>query len=301
MKKFEVKKILVPFDFSETANIALRHAIFMARLAMAEIKLLYVIEPEMNFSATIPMPQTESYYDRLKKNLSTKLKHIANDIKKDSAVDVTYEIRFDRVSAQICDVAEGEDFDLILMGTHGVSGVTEFFAGSNASKVVTHSNCAVITVQKKLNSKGFRNIVLPIRAEPNSRQKVDYVVELAKIYSSMVYITGYAGNNNKKDQTTVKRYVKQVEKYLSALNINYKTDIITGENFIKEILTHAKNNKADLIAVMSDNDFTFDQLIRGPYAKQLVNHSKIPVLSVPVYSDPDLMAYSPYLSGALPG
>ena len=48
MKKFEIKKILLPTDFSDTANNALQQAIFMARLAKAELKLLHVIEPEMN-------------------------------------------------------------------------------------------------------------------------------------------------------------------------------------------------------------------------------------------------------------
>jgi nucleotide-binding universal stress UspA family protein len=101
MKKFEVKKILVPTDFSETANLALRQAIFMARLAKAELKLIYVIEPEMNFSATIPMPQSEAYYDKLKKNLLNKLKKIAADIHKENAIDATYEVRFDSIYLQM--------------------------------------------------------------------------------------------------------------------------------------------------------------------------------------------------------
>jgi nucleotide-binding universal stress UspA family protein len=301
MKKFEIKKILLPTDFSETANNALRQAIFMARLAKAELKLLYVIEPEMNFSGTLPIPQSEAYYDRLKKNLSNKLKKIASEIHEETAVDVTYETRFDGVATQICDVADDEDFDLIMMGTHGISGISELLAGSNASKVVMQANCPVITIQKKLSAKGFRKIVLPIRAEANSRQKVDYVVELAKLYSASVHITGYAKEGKKQDLTVVKQYVKQVEKYLTSLDITHDTTIIIGENFIKEILIHSKKNKADLIAVMNENDFNLDQLIRGPYAKQFVNHSTIPILSVPVYSDPDLMTYSPYLSGALPG
>jgi nucleotide-binding universal stress UspA family protein len=161
-----------------------------------------------------------------------------------------------------------------------------------------HSSCPVITIQKKLSGKGFRTIILPIRAEANSRQKVDYVVELAKLYAASVHITGYAKQTNKNDQTIVKQYVKQVEKYLTALNISYNTTLIFGENFIKEILFHAEKNEADLIAVMNENDFNLDQLISGPYAKQFVNHSTIPILSIPVYSDPDLMTYSPYLSGA---
>ena len=221
MKKFEIKKILLPTDFSDTANNALQQAILLARLACAELKLLYVIEPEMNFSGTIPMPQNEAYYDRLKINLLDKLKKIVDNIADENGIKVTYETRFETVYKQICSVADDENFDLIVMGTHGTSGVSEFFIGSNASKVVSHANCPVITVQQKAATSGFKTIILPIRADIHSRQKVDYVVELAKLFTSTVIITGFADSTNEEEQIKVKQYVAQVEKYLLKLNINH--------------------------------------------------------------------------------
>ncbi len=301
MKKFEIKKILLPTDFSDTANNALRQAIVMAKLAGAELKLLYVIEPEMNFSATIPMPQSEGYYEQLKINLLNKLGKIAQNIESENNIKVTYETRFETVYKQICSVAEDENIDLIMMGTHGNSGVSEFFIGSNASKVVSNANCPVITIQQKAATSGFKTICLPIRAEINSRQKVDYVVELAKLYASTVFIIGYADMNNEEDQIKVKQYVLQVEKYLVKLNVNHNSTFITGDNFTKEIMLHAEKNNADLIAVINETSFSLDHLIKGPFAKQFVNHSTIPVISIPVYSNPDLISYSPYLSGSLPG
>ena len=291
----------MPTDFSETAGNALKQAIFTARIAKAELKLLYVIRPEMNFEGNVPIPQGKVYYDKLKKALLTKLKNLASQIKKEYIIDVNYEVKSGIVHKQICATSEEENFDIIIMGTHGVSGVTEFFAGSNAYKVVAHAACPVITIQKKPERKGFRNIILPIRLERNSRQKVDYVVELAKLLSATVFITGFTAEKDKASQVKIKQYVRQVEKYLTKLEINYKSTLIFADNFTKEILLHAKKNKADLIAIMNENNFSLDQLVKGPYARQFVNHSAIPVMSVPVYSDPDLITYCPYLSGTLPG
>lgn len=62
-----------------------------------------------------------------------------------------------------------------------------------------------------------------------------------------------------------------------------------------------KKNKGDLIAVMNNNGtFSFDNLLKGPFAKQFVNHSDIPVMTIPLKEN-DELEYSPYLSGQMPG
>ena len=299
MDKFKINKVLFPTDFSETANIALKQAIFLAKTAKAKLHILHVLFPDMNFEGNAPVPHGKSYNDNLKSNVERILKKISNKIIKENSIDVSYEVKFGVVSEQICSVVEDDNIDIIVMGTHGASGVTEFFSGSNASKVSSRSNCQVITIQKELDENGFRKIILPISLETHSRQKVDYVIELAKLFSSTVFIVGFTDEKDKLTQTKVKQYVKQVEKYLLKMKIKYNSSTIFKDNFVKEIILFAKNNNADLIATMSENDFSVDHLIKGSYSKQLVNHSDIPVLTVPVFSDPDLYSYSPYLSGAV--
>lgn len=299
MEKFKINKILLPTDFSETASNALKQAISIAIKAKAELKLVHVIIPEMNYEASVPIPHSKSYNANLKKNVEKKLENLAGQIEKVNSIKVSIKVTLGVPHKEICSIAEEEEIDIIVMGTHGASGISEFFAGSNASKIVAHANCPVITIQKLPKAKGFKNIILPIRSEMNSRQKVDYVVEMARLFSSTILVTGFADKKDKADQTKMKQYVKQVEKYLTKLKMNFKSTQIVADNFTKEILIYAIKNKADLIAIMNEHDFSLDQLIKGPYAKQFVNHSSIPVFSIPVYSDPDLMSYSPYMSGAV--
>src|SRR6185369_11108407 len=120
-----------------------------------------------------------------------------------------------------------------------------------------------------------------------SRQKVDYAIELAKTYGSTIHIAGFTSDKDKYNKNRLAQYVKQVEKHLSKQELKFTSTLIYADNFIKEILAYAKKNKADLVASMNDNDLSVDQLLKGPFAKQLVNHSDIPVLSIPVYSNPD--------------
>ncbi|MCE3226128.1 MAG: universal stress protein UspE [Bacteroidetes bacterium] len=299
MEKFGIKKILVPTDFSETAANALRQAIYLAKLNKADIKLLHVVNPVYTTGSELTLPYSQSFFNKIKRDVATHLKKIAADVKEAAGCKISCDVKMGNVGEVVNFISKKEKFDLVLMGTHGTSGVKEFFVGSNAYKVVHNASCPVITVQRKTKS-GFKNIILPIRLGLHSRQKVDYVVELAKIYGATVHIVGFTDlkSSNKKDK--LKNYVKQVEKYLKKLKIDFKSTTIFEDNFTKEILDYAKKNKGDLISVMNNNRLSLDNLLKGPFAKQFVNHSDIPVMSVPLKEN-DEMGFSPYLSGQMPG
>jgi nucleotide-binding universal stress UspA family protein len=299
MKKFGIKKILVPTDFSETAANALRQAIYLAKLNKAEIKLVHVVSPVYITGSELTLPYSQTFFNRIKKSTTDHLKKIAADIKEESENKISCEVKMGNVGEVINYIAKKEKCDLIIMGTHGTSGVKEFLIGSNAYKVVHNASCPVITVQKKTKS-GFKNIIMPIRLGLHSRQKVDYAVDLAQVYGSTIHIVGFTDYKSTSKKEKLKTYVKQVEKYLKKLEIDFKSAIIYEDNFTKEILDYAKKNKGDLIAVMNHNHVSLDQLIKGPYAKQFVNHSDIPVMSVPL-RESDELEFSPYLSGAMPG
>ncbi|MEO5991624.1 MAG: universal stress protein, partial [Ferruginibacter sp.] len=129
--EFKINKILVPTDFSETASNALKQAVSIASKANAEIKLVHVIIPGMNYEANVPIPHSKSYNANLKKNVEKQLENLAGQIKKDNSIKVSIKVVLGVPHKEICSIASEEEVDIIVMGTHGVSGVSEFFVGSN--------------------------------------------------------------------------------------------------------------------------------------------------------------------------
>jgi len=281
--RVSIKKILVPLDFSECSSNALGEAIFIAKTFSAKIELVHVITPVYiaSNSSELHVPYDTINYERMLLKAEKNLASMAKQIEKREIIKVGVKAILNTPYIGILEHAKKTKADLIIMGTHGTSGVKEFFAGSNAYRVVSESLCPVITVQNRITKKGFRSIVLPIRSEINSRQKVNLVAVLAKAFLSTVHITGYTKNGNKNERFKVKQYVKQVEELFIKESINFESSFIDDDNFTKSIIRHAKTVKADLIAVMTSHDFSLDQLLSGPYAQQFVNHSKLPVLSVP--------------------
>jgi nucleotide-binding universal stress UspA family protein len=300
MDTFKIKKILVPTDFSETAGNALSQALYIAKLNKATIKLIHVVVPTYIPSQNSLLPSNDTFYATILDQSKKGLKKLAAEIAEINSIRVSYEVKSGNISDEICDIAKKEKVDIIIMGTHGTSGVKEFFAGSNAYKVVNHAECPVLTIQKIPNEQGFKNIILPIRLEITSRQKVDYSIEMARLFDATIFITGYTDDKNESNQFKIKQYVEQVEKYLTKHNVKHKSTSIFADNFTKEILDYAKKNNADLIVVMKKHDFSLDQLLKGVYSEQFVNHSAIPILSIPVFSDPDMMTHGTYLVGDLP-
>ena len=167
------------------------------------------------------------------------------------------------------------------MGTHGVSGFVELFLGSNTYKVTTLSHCPVLSVQVHAKKLGFENIILPIDNSAHSRQKVHHAVVLANHFGSTIHIVGLIDSGLETLQHQLESKVKQVADFLNQSKIANTTKIISGNNQAKLTLEYATEVNADLIIIMGDQEENLMGRLMGAYAQQIVNHSKIPTLTIP--------------------
>ena len=135
-----MKRILVPTDFSETSDAALKYGIELAQAFGARLFLLHVPgETGVNFEADFPMVQFEN---APRERLETLIN--AQEMLK---LRPEYALRLGVPSDQIVRYAGDRDIDLIVMGTHGRSGVPHMVMGSVAEKVVRTAPCPVLTVR----------------------------------------------------------------------------------------------------------------------------------------------------------
>jgi len=141
-----LKHILVPIDFSEYSKNALRYAVSFAKHFNAELLLVYVVEPAIypaDFSfGQVTLPNIEKEFrERGKKELD-KLVHseIKNQVKAQTMVCTG------KPFIEILKVAKQENIDLIIIATHGHTGVEHILFGSTAEKVVRKAPCPVLVV-----------------------------------------------------------------------------------------------------------------------------------------------------------
>ena len=295
MKPFTIQKILIPIDFSETSLLAIEHAGFTAQLYKAELILVHVVENYWEkFSIITPEIQITVPEDFMI-SLEKKLEEIASDIRMKYGVKSECITSNGNVLTEILAISKEKNADLIVMGTHGVSGIIEFFVGSNTYKVVTKSSCPVISVQGSTNRFGYNDILLPIDDSAHSRQKVNHAIVLAKQFASKLHILGIADKDaDAVDMRLFDSKIEQIVEYVHKCGILCDKTTVKGANQAKITLEYANAHPIDLIVIMTDQDEGITGRLLGTYAQQIVNHSKIPVMSVhPVvgYTNPWINPY----------
>lgn len=280
MKTFEIKRILVPTDFSETGMLAIDHAAYLARLSKASLYLLHVVEAfEFAFSeyeSEIMVRDMEGVQQAAEEKIVKLATAIGNQYK----IEVKPLVSNGQPAAGISDVVKENDIDIIVMGTHGAKGFEEIIIGSNAHKVVNIAPCPVITVQASAKNVGFTNIVMPIDNTQHSRQKVYYVLQLAKLYGSKVHILGLLEDLQEIEERKFNIKLDAVEQAIKEAGLPYTRTLVTGHNIAVEAMKYSEEVNADLLVIMTDHESHISGSFLGALAKQVVNHSKVPVMSI---------------------
>ncbi len=144
---FGIRSILVPIDFSIHSKNALKYAVPMARRFGATIHLIYVVEPtvypaDLGFGQVVLPGVEDELRDKGGEELQSLIrKEIGRTVKSSWAV------RTGNPHQEILREAEERGVDLIVVATHGHSGVEHMLFGSTADRVVRHAKCPVLTVR----------------------------------------------------------------------------------------------------------------------------------------------------------
>lgn len=139
------RKILVAFDFSEHSIDAAGKAIDVAALYDARVKVFYALEQEVHpaFFATWKM-SIEHHLDEIADNANRALREALGE-EAVANLDIQVQIGDDRSDKEIAELAEKEQFDLVVLGTHGLSGLDRALLGSTTERVLRIAPCPVLT------------------------------------------------------------------------------------------------------------------------------------------------------------
>jgi nucleotide-binding universal stress UspA family protein len=296
--KFNIKKILVPIDFSYSSIKALDHAIYMAKINKAEIVLVHIFEGGLSVSGPENLVADVNNSVALESTFINKYKadldKLAERVRKKS-LKVSVITQSGSAHKEIVKVAKTIKADIIVMGTHGISGIREFIIGSNAVRVISEAHCPVLSVQEHIKKSEFKNILLPFRAKAHSREKIDYAIKIAKQYGSTIHVLGIDTEENTFYYNLILLEAQQIKKIIEKQNLACKVEVISSGYLSKLILNYAQKKKADLIVVMSDMDkANISEYVMGPVAQQIINHSHIPVLSIRPAFNPNTIALHGY-------
>lgn len=148
-EQVRVGKILVPTDFSVGAESALAWATKLARAFSAEVVLLHVVDLSIAALAGLPasmamVPAAGELLEQIREETKQEMSRLAARFPGARTV-----VREGMPRSAIIDVAKEIGADMIVMGTHGRTGLGHVFFGSVAEHVVRHSHVPVLTVRQR--------------------------------------------------------------------------------------------------------------------------------------------------------
>jgi universal stress protein A len=157
----DIRHILAPTDFSDYSKKALSDALELARTFGAKLSLLHVVEPSPYLGKFTPPATGEVLLGDLERQTSAALARMLGDLvqqawaalarmlqeAQQATMEVTRAVVMGSPSLKIVETAEAEHVDLIVMATHGRTGLSHLLIGSVAERVVRTAPCPVLTIR----------------------------------------------------------------------------------------------------------------------------------------------------------
>lgn len=257
----ETKTFIVPHDFTSVADNALNHAIATAEKLDAQIYIMHVVAKEKNIEEA-----------------ETKLKGIIEALK--TKVKINARVRVGNIFEDIGEFAAEHRAELIFMGTHGTHG-WQHLTGSNALKVITNSEVPFIIVQeRKIRENGYRDIVVPLDLNKETKQKLALVANLAQYLNSRVHVIT-PDETDEFLRHKVKANIQFANKFFHERGVEVTATLAPSSGFDKEVVKHAVSIDADLIAIMNLNkNNIFGAMVANYETYIITNDAQIPTLVV---------------------
>jgi nucleotide-binding universal stress UspA family protein len=271
-----MKKILIPTDFSEHAEYALKVAAQIARKNNGEIILLHMLELPHEGSDAISKGHDIPELMFFKNAAINKLEEIMDSPYLDG-INVSEVIQFEMAFEGILNISRLNNVDLIVMGSHGASGYKEMFIGSNAEKVVRNAEVPVLIIKKDMGEFNVDKFVFASDFSDETRQPFAKAVEFANKFGATLHLVMINTPNNFKSTSTAQGII---DGFVRNFQINnYVTHIYNETNVEKGILNFANSIDADLIGMSTHGRKGLAHFFNGSISEDLVNHAQRPVVT----------------------
>jgi nucleotide-binding universal stress UspA family protein len=304
MKTMMIQNILVPVDLSEMSIQAINTATRLARRFGASIHLAHVRQFACA-SGFLPAPPMDPFpvmpnEQDAEKNAAKKLHVLAREC--DVPLATCHILSGGPAFDEICRVAQNIPADLIVMPTHGRTGLKHVFLGSTAERIVQHSPCPVFVVrEKKRRSKtgplhSINTILVPVDFSDCSREGLQYAIGFANEFGASIILLhatylGYIYSSEgtaiydipalqKAARKNAQRHMRQLVRSVNFGGVKFET-AFTGRSPALDICAFATDHDVDLMVTSTHGLTGFQHVLIGSIAEQVVRHASRSVLVVP--------------------
>lgn len=274
-----MKKIIIPIDFSEYSEYALKTAAQIAKKHNAELLVLHMLE-----MSDIMLTATEGeQYQKAVFFLKLAEQKFEAFLDKSylEGIKIVPIVKHFKVFSEVNDVAKEHSADLIIMGSHGASGFKEFFVGSNTERVVRNADIPVLVVKHELLNTDFDQVLFATNFD---EENVDSYLKACRLFDSMdsemtllyVNLPNERFKSSIEIENKIANFLMESHGNLDKLNtVAYHADYTVEQG----ILNYANKLGADLIAIPTHGRKGVTHFFAGSIGEDVANHSELPVIT----------------------
>tara|TARA_R110002050_G_scaffold196426_2_gene331372 strand:+ start:78784 stop:79608 length:825 start_codon:yes stop_codon:yes gene_type:complete len=271
-----MKNIIVPVDFSIQSENALRVAASLAKKHGSKIFALHMLELNEAYITSTEGFQPQQTVFLLKLAEKRFKEFIDKPFLKDVVVKPV--IKHFKVFKEVNQVAEDNDADIIIMGSHGTDGILEIFVGSNTEKVVRNSEVPVLVVKHGMPDFAPKSMVFACDLKEeniNAYQRAKYIADQFDVQLHIVYINTPGDNFLSTEDIMIK-----IDKFSSVVGPQFlDVKIYNDYSVEKGVINYAESENIDIIGISTHGRKGLSHFFMGSIGEDIANHSTIPVVT----------------------
>lgn len=269
-----MKTILVPTDFSFNANNALKYAQAFAQTTNNKIVLLHAYIPIIVNYNRVPGIIAEENA-RVRKESQKKLENLCNkyvEVSCDNLATIGNPVD------TILKVSQKSKFNLIIMGTHGASGLKQILFGSNTSGVISKSTVPVLAIPQRYRFRKIDTIVYASDLK-NTFNELKLIIPIAKQLDATIEILNlnYGYNNTDDEKQTIENKIKSLS-YKKIRFIEQKATL--DQTMAEQLKKYLAKHKPQILVMFPEEKSWFDKIFLSSKTEEMANQLKLPLLSI---------------------
>jgi nucleotide-binding universal stress UspA family protein len=267
-----MKKILVPTDFTSLSDNALWYACQMSDKIQSEIYLLTIQSLPASDDANMAIELIRTIQEASEEKLKL-LKAKVNE--RFPGVNVTTHFGFGIPSLTVKDYLESGEFDLVIMGSLGSTGIDRFLFGSVAEAISKHSPCPVLILHENTSYKPLQKLAVAIDINYNFKESYNVIQRIIDFASGIGANVKwfYVNKKNKEPESEDIHFSIDNEKTIIIETIN-------SENVESGIGTYCKKNNPDLLILLKRDYGLVEQLFHHSVFSEVLHQQSLPIMVI---------------------
>lgn len=279
-----MKKIICPIDFSSNSLNAIEFAVKIAEKHQSRLTLLHIFTEEEFNRAAYSKKMREEYnpddFDNITGFAEEMLKNLSEEINKYSKrkglFHCDYLFDYGPLRDQLIHYADQYNYQLIVMGTTGVSDVTEAYAGSNTIKVIEKSDKPVMVIPQKAEYKDFNKIIYASDYQEEDKLALQQLIAFSLPFNAEVEVLHIAHSDKQSEEALFNEFKEDIESFVKYKKLKFAKKI-NEEPYIG-IDEHTLEVNADMLVLLTRNKSLMEKLFLTSTTKNLSYFAVYPIL-----------------------